>query len=184
MDDTDQTNEKGNENFDSVVNERAFWLDQASLLYSASALLKSKDRFHLPIEEQRKILEEDRGKVDFFGVIQMLRGMYLECLLKAALVTSGIHLSKGGEMIRKYSHHKLKKLGGGIKDINFSDQENYLLERLTLWIEFGRYPSLKSAVKSKEIPLTWHSPADDETLKSIEDKLLNLFKTPTANEEL
>lgn len=101
----------------------------------------------------------------------MLRGMAMECLLKALWLKSGNVLVQGGkyEGVPKAADHDLVQLASATKFV-VKVQEKDVLRRLSHFIQYGgRYPIPQnaSALKLTQIPgggraapTTWTSPRD------------------------
>ena len=111
------------ESYSNIGNSDISWTMVAdTLLFSSDLLYKHgvvKDGFNI------------------YPVIQMLRGMSVECLLKVAVRYSGKSIVKDEEVILKT--HDLLKLSTDTK-IEFSKEEKNILEDLTTYIQCGRYP--------------------------------------------
>lgn len=177
--------------FDKVGNDWRFWLSQAEGLLSASELLNIN--CGNPPKPSDKPRDRDYKKVwDYIKihmVVRMLRGMAIECLLKAIWLKGGGTLAHKGEYrsILGTRDHDLYSLATKVSEsteLGLTTEEMKILSRLSFAITAGRYPIQKSATGRK--PSTpkmnerirwnkWEIPKDDELFESIVGKLMSSF---------
>jgi len=132
MKDSDKTIEY----YDYFSNNEIPWLMRGQELLCSSDLLKK----HGVIKDG----------VVINGVVQMLRGMGIECLLKAAILCSGKKIAEKGKIIREDGQgtHDLLKLTQLLK-IKLTKGEEEVLKILSSYIEIGRYPLFSNWKKAE-----------------------------------
>ena len=166
------------------------WVRKANELLISSALLyeryseidHSDPREHLKPEAQ--VLE----------IILMLRGMAIECFLKAIWLDKGQNFIKDGRFrnIPNSGNHDLVAIANEVftlMDMKISSEERRILERLTLSIERGRYPISKKpspnrmAMRRKNendlevhFNLEWSLSKDESQFDSFISKLMNVLQ--------
>jgi len=108
------------------------------------AWLVKADSLARAADKTNWLLEENSGLASTHN---MLVGMAIECLLKAALIIRGIDVVeiKSGNLYfaKDFKSHKLNQLAEKLEQFGFSlsDDELLLLEKLAIYIEWGaRYP--------------------------------------------
>ncbi len=177
--------------FDKVGNDWHFWLSKTDALLSASELL------NINCGNPPKLTDEPRDRdykkawdyIKIHMVVRMLRGMAVECLLKA------IWLKKGGTLAHKGNYrtipgtkdHDLYLLATKVSEstaLGLTVEEMKILSRLSYAITSGRYPIQKSVTGRKPSTpkmdgrIRWHKweiPKDDEMFESIVGKLMSSF---------
>ena len=115
----------------------------------------------------------DAGRIG--GPELLLRGLAVECMLKAALAKRHALVVKG-TLIADVRHHDLVRLADRL-GMRLSAKEKHLLKRLTKFIEYGgRYPIPVRArdQRLERVPgggralLTyWAQPSDDELFANL-----------------
>ena len=153
------------------------WQLVASNLLSASQVLREK----CESSDSRSATTGELGAVEL-----MLRGMAIECLLKALWLKQGRALVKDGHFkgVAGAGAHDLPQLTLAVA-FPLSDLEKDLLRRLSHFIEYGgRYPVPKDANKLRLTPApgggkasatTWSTPTDNQLFDALIlrlDKLL------------
>ncbi len=175
--------------FDKVGNDWHFWLSKTDALLSASELLNINcGNPPKPSDEPW----DDTKAWDYIKihmVVKMLRGMAIECLLKA------IWLKGGGTLVHKGVYrtipgtkdHDLYSLATKVSEsteLGLAVEEMKILSRLSFAITSGRYPIQKSLTGRKPSTpkmnemIKWHKweiPKDDELFESIVGKLMSSF---------
>lgn len=177
------------ENYDNIGNMPVAWLRQARILLACSANL-AKD---CPFLNDTWI--GDRGaavqsaELQVFGVVQMLRGMAFECLLKGLWLKAGGTLASAGHYrkipdTRDHDLVSILKIVSRKSHMEITDPEVDLLRRLSVAIFSGRYPIAKNweTTKTKHFPsggfhsgLAWRLPSDEATYVKLTDKLQEAF---------
>lgn len=131
------------------------------------------------------------GKI--LPIIQMLRGMCLECFLKALWLKKGNCLVKNGKYIgiKGVNDHYLHDLAKKLWDIDAEGKD--LLKRLSLYIQIGRYPISKNYDLTKiqrlymggKGPPTYSlTPKDHTVFKRILKKIDNLYYKKAYNNSI
>ena len=172
--------------FDSQCNRASDWFGKADDLLLSSKILCDKCGF-------LNTRPDDifAGDSNILWVINMLRAMAIECLLKGVWLLSGEILAEDGKFrgIPGANNHKLLSLAEKVAekiDLNFSKEECILLNRLSYCITFGRYPVQKNWSIGQKIPhptgssgvpgYEWALPRDERLVESIIDKLKSASK--------
>lgn len=138
------------------------------------------------LRERRGAVEPDSSSATdtwrLHPVELMLRGMAIECLLKALWVKGGNKLVKDGKYIGVHGagDHRLVQLAGVLR-LRLSNLEKDLFVRLQDFIEYGgRYPVPKDADTLRMIrdprggkgaATSWHTPSDQDLYDAIVDRL-------------
>jgi hypothetical protein len=116
----------------------------------------------------------------------MLRGMAIECILKALWVKQGHKLANDGKYkgVPGAGAHDLVQLAS-VLNLSLSDKEKDILMRLSHFIEYGgRYPVPKEADKSqltrtpsggRASPTTWSTPSDQILFDAMVNRLDQLL---------
>jgi hypothetical protein len=168
--------------FDHRCNCAPDWFEKADQLLFSSKILCDKCGF---LNTQKDDIFA--GDIKILWVINMLRAMAIECLLKGAWLLSGEILAENGLFrgIPGTNNHQLLSLAEKI-DINFSNDECILLDRLSYCITFGRYPVQKNHSIGQKIPhptgsngvpgYQWTLPRDEKLIESIIEKLKSVYK--------
>ena len=165
------------ESYSDIGNSDISWRIVAESLLFCSDLLHK----HGPIS---------KGIV-IYPVAQMLRGMYVECLLKVAARYSGEDIVKEGKPILK--NHDLLNLSTKV-DIKFSEEENNIFKDLTSYIQMGRYPvpsNIKFMKKTRKLvhmkrissdkitaQISIWSKDQEDSFKKLEEKLKSFLENP------
>jgi hypothetical protein len=172
--------------FDTIGNDVSSWCRKSlSLLCSADTIENSCGI--IPSDPQNE--EEVAKWVEVHGVVRMLRGMGVECMLKA------LWLEHGGSLVNKGIYrgipgtkdHDLCSLEAKVAekvDTGLNNEERSLLARLSFFIEYGRYPIRKSifakhpSFPRSNQPIRWclWTPEKNRTFNEIIEKLRNLFR--------
>jgi hypothetical protein len=172
--------------FDRRCNSASGWFEKADDLLFSSKILRDKCGF-------LNTLPADifAGDSKILWVINMLRAMAIECLLKGIWLLSGEILAEDGKFkgIPDANNHELKSLATKVSKkigLNFSEEEFILLDRLSYCITFGRYPVQKTWSIGQKIPHPigsnglpghqWALPRDERDVESVLDKLKNVYK--------
>ena len=172
--------------FDRQCNRASDWFGKADDLLLSSKILCDKCGF-------LNTRPDDifAGDSNILWVINMLRAMAIECLLKGVWLLSGEILAEDGKFrgIPGANNHKLLSLAEKVAekiDLNFSKEECILLDRLSYCITFGRYPVQKNWSIGQKIPhptgssgvpgYEWALPRDERLVESIIDKLKSASK--------
>ena len=154
----------------------AGWEMSADELLAAAQALRERgesfDRASLAVGEPIPI----SGRL---GAVElMLRGMGVECLLKALWVKQGNVLVDSGQYVsvRGAGSHDLPQLASAA-EFTLSVHEKDVMRRLSYFIEYGgRYPVPKDALKlvltrnpggGKGAPTTWSTPSDNELFDTV-----------------
>jgi len=112
----------------------------------------------------------------------MLKGMAIECHLKALWVKRGHKLVQDGKYVPVpgAGDHDLVQLAG-VLQLTLSDVEKDLLRRLSHFIEYGgRYPVPKNAEKLRTSATSWTTPSDNLLFDAVASRLDNLFDERSA----
>jgi hypothetical protein len=172
--------------FDHQCNRASNWFDKADDLLSSSEILRDKCGF---LNTRPDDIFAGDSKI--LWVINMLRAMAIECLLKGVWLLSGEMLAKNGKFkgIPGAKNHKLLSLAKKVSEkinLNFSEEEYILLDRLSYCIAFGRYPVQTNWSIGQKIPhptgssgvpgYEWALPRDERLIESIIDKLKSALK--------
>jgi hypothetical protein len=169
--------------FDRIGNDCDFWLFRTDGLLSASETLNSS------CGDPPKPPDDPWHYMKIHMVVKMLRGMALECLLKAIWLKTGGRLTNKGKYrgILGTKDHDLYSLATKVSEnieLGLTTQEKKILSRLSFAITYGRYPIQKSVTGRKpSTPKTdemikwnkWEIPKDDELFESIVGKLMCPF---------
>ncbi len=163
----------------------AAWQSAADDLLAASQVLRERAESFDPnsLAVGDPIPAEGRlGAVEL-----MLRGMAIECLLKALWLRHGNTLVKDGRYVGVHGagDHDLPQLASASK-FAISDLETDLLRRLSHFIQYGgRYPVPREAAKLKPtrtpgggaVPATtWSSPADGKLFDALVLRLSSVLQ--------
>lgn len=181
------------EHYDHFANSPKLWFWKASaLLRSSEELSRRSSRIaavrkgrSTPMRSQpAKVAEE----IDRHSVIQMLRAMWLESLLKGLWLKNGNKLVTGGdyEKIPGTSDHDLLSLLDAVArvtDAKFDELERHLVARLSIAIYSGRYPIPKrwkpQQVRRHPTGVTgldgyWQFPSDEVAFVRLANRLYEL----------
>ncbi|MFC1489752.1 hypothetical protein ACFL6K_00935 [Candidatus Latescibacterota bacterium] len=112
-------------------------------------LIKSSENIYekysnIDFEDIESVLENGE-LLSYSKIVNMLRAMALECLFKALWLKSG-ELNVENNRLKKITganDHNLKKLAEIVSDkidLNVNEEENEILNRLSLYMSAGRYP--------------------------------------------
>jgi len=142
--------------YDQVGNAALAWILKARALFSSADLLwdhyKAMPRKKKPNELEAAYI------FDMSNIVRMLRGMGMECLLKAIWLRQGNELMKDGTMIRRSLNTKAHDLYAMAERvcvpgaITLSEDEGHVLVRLAFGIETGRYPTTTHVGKTPSMP--------------------------------
>jgi hypothetical protein len=179
--------------FDKHGNDWNSWLSRTDALLSASELLNTncgnppKPKSDPPSD--RDYIEAwDYIKIHI--VVKMLRGMTIECLLKAIWLKGGGILAHKGKYrtIPGTKDHDLYSLITKVSEkteLGLTNEEMKILSRLSFAITSGRYPIQKSVTgRNPSTPKMnekikwnkWAIPKDDKLFGSIVAKLMSFFE--------
>jgi len=157
-----------------TANTPAAWEATADSLLAAAKVLRSyRDTFE---PQKLKVGDPipDGWKV---GAPELLlRGLAMECMLKAALAKRRAVVVKG-KLIAEVRHHDLVRLADRL-GVKLNAKEKHLLKRLTAFIEYGgRYPipvRAEDHLRLERVPgggravLTyWAQPSDDKLFADL-----------------
>lgn len=173
------------ESYSAAANSPSAWASAADGLLAAADVLR----------ERRTVAERDdelaRGACRTHPPELMLRGMAIECLLKAVWVARGQALVENGEYKRipKAQDHDLQQLAAAL-GLRLSDLESDVLLRLSTFIRHGgRYPIPKRATElllvasprgGRTATTTWTTPQDYDICEGIVRQLNTLLEEPSA----
>lgn len=173
--------------FDDVCNSPDAWSDKAlALLLSADTLRRSYNR---KPKSNSSSVAYALHRMNMQHVFVMLRGMGVECLLKAAWVKHVGSLSEGGNFQSpkpKLTPHDLVPLEERLNEhvtTGINHSEKMVLTRLSMQIENGRYPTPARFRKSPTLPagssghpylMAWRK-VDERNFKSLVGKLDKLL---------
>ncbi len=177
------------ENYDVIGNLPVAWLREARILLACSANLAKDCSFLKDTFGADSVAAVHSAELETFGVVQMLRGMALECLLKGLWLKAGGTLASDGlyRKIPETRDHDLvsiAKIVSRKSHLEITDPEVDLLRRLSVAIFSGRYPIQKNweTTKRKHLPsgefhsgLLWRVPSDEATYVKLTDKLQEAF---------
>jgi hypothetical protein len=165
-------------------NSSAAWQSVADDLLIASQVLKERaaslDLTSLVAGDPIPV-EGRLGAVEL-----MLKGMAIECLLKALWLKRGNMLIKNGKYVRVRGagDHDLPQLASAAKFV-INDLETDLLRRLSHFIQYGgRYPVPRDAAKLRPTrslrggnapATTWSSPSDGKLFDALVSRLVFLL---------
>lgn len=166
--------------YDIVGNDPGAWVSKAIALFESSDVLLEKYKT-TPYDRQDEI--QCSFLFDILNIVRMLNGMGMECLLKAAWISSGEILAKDGRFepsLRAAPHdlYAMAQIVCAKISVAISDDEGMVLARLAYGIESGRYPTPKKISKYPSRPsgLTpyYHRwiEEDEELLKGMIDKII------------
>jgi len=176
-------------NFNKVGNTPSTWE-----WYAENLLLSSKhlydEHFKVDLKKIEKGETPSGEGTRLFGVIQMLRAMALECLLKALWLKGRGILADGGKYkkIPGTNDHNLISLSKKVPEkfnLNITSDEEYLLKRLSLSITGGRYPIQKkweiTKIQAlhgggKGPPTYWQIPKDEDLFVTLISRLKNIIE--------
>lgn len=176
------------ESFNTTGNDPTAWFDTAaSLLDSANIIISNIGR----PEEKPQTPDAIWDWVRINYVSRMLRGMAVECLLKAVWLKSGEILASNGKFrnIPNTKSHDLYGLYKAINEripLNFNEEELKFIARLSFASESARYPIRKSAMGSYpskpncEDPVKWNRTVyteDEVVFDNIVNKLTSIIQT-------
>ena len=170
--------------YNMVANEPVSWWITADNLLVASRFLCLHSAHQLSGKEffelHKKPPLPDETKV--YGVIQMLRGMAVEALLKGLWVDYGGTLAENGryKKIPDTTEHQLVSLVEKVStviNLDLSSDERSVLEKLSISIIDGRYPIRKlwETRKPEKLPI-WYVHRDEEIMASMISKLKSKIK--------
>jgi len=169
--------------FDRLGNDWDLWLSQTDALLSASEIL------NISCGNPPKPPDDPWDFIKIHSVVKMLRGMAIECLLKAIWLKTGGTLTNNKGKYRTIpgtKDHDLYSLATKVSEnteLGLTTEEMKILSRLSFAITSGRYPIQKSLTARPSTPNTdeiikwnkWEIPKDDEQFESIVDKLMSAF---------
>lgn len=179
------------EQYDLTGNNAYSWWSAAERLFSGSKYLCLHSAYHtLDSDEILSLVKSDQGLLPpeplrIGGVIMMLRGMGIECLLKALWVDNGRELAADGkyQKIPGSTEHNLMSLSdkvGAVVKLDLTADDRYVMERLSVYIVTGRYPIPRNweVTKPKSLPrgvfgsiTNWEFPTDERTYNQMVEKL-------------
>lgn len=167
------------EKFDESGNLIGYWVCTARTLLNSSIFLKDNDFSTLSMQQQDSLTEEELNFRNFSSVSRMLRGMALECFLKAILIKKlKIEISNGEIKKNPYNDHDLVKMVKGA-EIEFDELEKESLKILTAEIVLGRFPVFKKYEKYNNLPLIPNMKPVQKAIywdDKLEKKSCNLLK--------
>jgi len=127
--------------FDNIGNDPQAWRGTARELLTAAAVLR--ERMPTLTHPPPHSLEEIAASSLLLSPLLLLRACAVECLLKVLLLERGEKLAQGGAYVGSPDHDlvRMAKKAG----FEATGPEPFLLERLFLWNEYGRYPIPKTS---------------------------------------
>ena len=153
------------------------WHESAQgLLETADALVAALRTFTMPFQSQEDFLAWLRQKRTR-PVIHMLRGMAIECLLKATWLKRGNLIVEDGEFAGipgVPAHQLLQMAKKTLQPERMTTEREIILEVLTRAITNGRYPIPKRQYDprfNEWLPHSW-SPAHEAVLRALVDELV------------
>jgi hypothetical protein len=162
--------------YERAGDDPSAWQDSADNLLRAAAVLAER--------------REGCEPMSLAGLLRpvelMLKGIAIECLLKAAYVKRGNRLVEDGHYlgVRGASGHDLVQLARSA-EVPMNRLETDLLRRLSHFVEYGgRYPIPKdaSALFLRRGPtgghaaaLTWSTPGDGELFDALRERLNSIL---------
>ncbi len=175
-------------NFNQVGNTPEVWQICAEELLISSRLLFDN---YSKIDFQGLAVGDPippEGRI--FSVVKMLRAMALECFFKALWLKGDGHLAINGKYakIPETDDHNLISLADKVSekfDLNVTNDERHLLNRLSLSIAGGRYPIQQTwelaKIRSlpgggKGSPTYWKFPIDEELFTSLVTRLIHTLE--------
>jgi hypothetical protein len=181
-----QEPEEASRTFDRACNRADDWRRKADDLLSSEQILCDNCKYYNPDPDDPFL----RG-TNILWIINMLRAMAVECLLKGLWVHSGGALARNGIFtgVPGAGDHKLRSLAEKVDEripLNFSNEQLVFLDRLSFWIAGGRYPVRKHWQVSQNIPfqkgasgvpgMRWVGPQDDDFVVSVITTLQGAFE--------
>ena len=171
--------------FERAGNSADAWASVAeNLCFAAQVLLEKSDEAETLAPDQEVTQLSNRARL---GAIElMLKGMAMECLLKALWVKQGNLFVQAGdfEPVFGAGAHDLRQLAQAVS-ISTTPHESDLLGRLSHFIEYGgRYPIPKKSMKlgfisspsgGKASPMTWTTPTDNVLFEGLVSKITELL---------
>jgi len=142
------------QDFDNAGNSIRLWIYKANQLLASSRFLQInciEGRLFLMDMVEANNYSGDENN-NFFDISLMLRGMALECFLKAILIKNGKLVFKNGKIKNKYNQHLLKQMAKDSK-IRLNCNEEELLSLLSIKIKLGRYPVLQKCSEYNSLPV-------------------------------
>lgn len=180
--------------FETVGNDPLAWLDRGEALRAASCAVAVKNG-HAP--QAQTVLDDVWEWALVNDVVRMLRGMALECVIKALWLSTGNDLVAGDRFvdIPGAKHHDLYRMltrSTSAELSGFSKRELLLLARLSRAIIRGRYPVGRksretypsSPVASGKVQWNKMVPEDEATFESLWGKLISQVATNLGRGEL
>jgi len=161
--------------FDDYANSPGAWLNTGNELYHTAEFLNKRAEFNVFANglSTQKIVKVISPRVVF-----MIRGMAMECFLKAVLVKRKKIQATDGKLINSnngYNNHDLLLLAKDIPELSLDKLEKNILSALSISIIGGRFPVLKN--HQKKSGFGWVYPQDEDLYNNIVSKLSNLFET-------
>ena len=185
--------DRWNDIYDIVGNMPRSWVVKAVVLFNAGDLvLKHHDT--MPFDEGN--FDQAERKFDTLNIVRMLKGMGMECLLKATWLSTGENLAEGGKLkktLKTPSHdlYAIARLVCEKASIPLSEEEGKTFARLAFGIETGRYPMAANIAKCPTVPTTkgiyLHSwgPKDEELCENFAAKLIaKVREMPAADTDV
>jgi hypothetical protein len=142
-----------NQDFDDAGKLVGSWINKAKQLLASSKFLQKNciDGRMFLMSGIEAIDYADDENNDFGNVYLMLKGMALECFLKAILIKQKKIDFNNGSMKPKYNNHLLLEMAkdSGI-ELNVIEEET--IKILSEEIYLGRYPVFKNCSKHNSLP--------------------------------
>ncbi|MBP6884506.1 MAG: hypothetical protein KBC17_01630 [Candidatus Pacebacteria bacterium] len=156
--------------YDASANSPIPWYLKAHDLYLAAEALKIQVPLLQGIKPSQAI--DTFKNCNYIAIICMLRGMQIECLIKGILTSQGKITANKGKLCldKKFIHHNLTEICSEINGLIFNDNEISFLDSLSEYIEIGRLPFKKTAIKKKGVAI-YLFPSDEDTYTNIIKKL-------------
>ena len=170
--------------FERAGNSPDAWQSVVDSLLFASQVLT--ERYDAPDSNSSVVPTQNSNRTRLGGVELMLRGMAVECLLKALWLKQGNLLVKAGkfEPVSGAGGHDLPQLAHAVS-LCPTELEIDLLKRLSHFIEYGgRYPIPKASDKlrltknprgGRAVATTWLTPSDNQLFDKLVFRLVTLL---------
>lgn len=158
--------------FDDAGDSSKAWQAQSRDLLRVSHYLVRKSN---AVRRARQIDPEDpdlEAGAEYLRAALLLRAFGVECLFKALWLAKGGRLTNAGTFSGipgLKNTHKLWRLADRLS-FSLDPQERDVLERLTVFGEFGRYP-IEGSYLSGGLGKRWWSVRDNSTLAAIVGRL-------------
>jgi hypothetical protein len=162
------------EQFERAGNLATSWYAVAENLLLASNVLKERAASFDPFAVSTDDAVPREGRL---GAVElMLRGMAVECLLKAVWLAKGNELVDGGKFLGvpgALKTHDLTKIASAVAFV-VTREEHDLLLRLSAFSEYGgRYPIPIRSEKLTTVEKKWSSPPDDKVFDGLVSRLIS-----------